>query len=50
MLDAERSRIRFYLLHVAAAIARMIGKLDRRNTTARMMVQADPSASSDTLV
>ena len=49
MLGSERARIRWYRLHVAAALlARMIDKLDHRNTLARMN-QADPSAPSSTL-
>ena len=49
MLKSERPRIRWYRLHVAAALARMIGRLDHRNTTP-WMSQADPSALSNTLV
>ena len=45
MLRSER----WYRLHVAAALARLIGKLDHRNMLARMN-QADPSAPSSTLV
>ena len=48
MLDNKKPLVRLYKLRVAAAIARMVGKLDRRNTTARM-TQADPSISRDAL-